>query len=259
MKTGFTLIELSIVLVIIGLIVGGIIVGGDLIKAAEYRMVIAQIEEYKTATQTFKGKYNCLPGDCDSAVNFGLGQTAGPGDNGDGNGRLSSTVGIDVDITKVPENFHFWVHLANASFIKSPDTPYVSSMGNTPSKTVMPTLSSQGSQIGLCYGCFIRTPADEYQAGHYFIVGRLGSDTGAAYYQTASFKPMDMLVIDTKTDDGLPMTGNVTPSFSDNDAVFEICPFCSVVTNCIDTGGSLYTYNIANDDVTCSMGMRAGF
>ena len=34
-QAGFTLIELSIVLVIIGLIVGGVLVGQDLIKAAE--------------------------------------------------------------------------------------------------------------------------------------------------------------------------------------------------------------------------------
>ncbi|MBY0407531.1 MAG: prepilin-type N-terminal cleavage/methylation domain-containing protein [Rickettsiales bacterium] len=34
-EQGFTLIELSIVLVIIGLIVGGVLVGQDLIRAAE--------------------------------------------------------------------------------------------------------------------------------------------------------------------------------------------------------------------------------
>ena len=42
-KQGFTLIELSIVLVIIGLIVGGVLVGQDLIKGAEIRATVAQI------------------------------------------------------------------------------------------------------------------------------------------------------------------------------------------------------------------------
>ena len=37
---GFTLIELSIVLVIIGLIVGGVLVGQNLISAAEVRLQI---------------------------------------------------------------------------------------------------------------------------------------------------------------------------------------------------------------------------
>ena len=45
-KTGFTLVELSIVIVIIGLIVGGVLVGQDLIKSAEIRSQISQIEQY---------------------------------------------------------------------------------------------------------------------------------------------------------------------------------------------------------------------
>ena len=43
-ERGFTLIELSIVLVIIGLIVGGVLVGQDLIRAAQVRATISQIE-----------------------------------------------------------------------------------------------------------------------------------------------------------------------------------------------------------------------
>ena len=41
---GFTLIEMSIVLVIIGLVVGGVLVGQDLIRAAYERAQISQIE-----------------------------------------------------------------------------------------------------------------------------------------------------------------------------------------------------------------------
>ena len=41
-RQGFTLIELSIVLVIIGLIVGGVLVGQDLIKAAKLRAIVAR-------------------------------------------------------------------------------------------------------------------------------------------------------------------------------------------------------------------------
>src|SRR5688572_15781543 len=43
-NSGFTLIELSIVLVIIGLLVGGVLVGRDLIMAAEIRSVVSIID-----------------------------------------------------------------------------------------------------------------------------------------------------------------------------------------------------------------------
>src|ERR1700735_2843794 len=73
-KSGFTLIELSIVLVIIGLIVGGILTGQSLIDAAAQREQIAQIEKYNTAVRTFQGKYGYLPGDIPNpyASNFGF-------------------------------------------------------------------------------------------------------------------------------------------------------------------------------------------
>ena len=89
-KSGFTLVELSIVLVIIGLIIGGVLVGQDLIYAANVRAQITQIEQLETAINTFKVKYNCLPGDCLNAQDF-FGTTSPAGDainNGNGDGRI---------------------------------------------------------------------------------------------------------------------------------------------------------------------------
>ena len=62
-RGGFTLIELSIVLVIIGLLAGGVLVGRDLIAAAALRSQITQIEKYNAAANTFRAKYGFLPGD----------------------------------------------------------------------------------------------------------------------------------------------------------------------------------------------------
>ena len=69
-KNGFTLIELSIVLVIIGLVVGGVLVGADLIKAAKIRSAVSDLDKITAAVNTFKLKYNCIPGDCASATGF---------------------------------------------------------------------------------------------------------------------------------------------------------------------------------------------
>lgn len=52
LSAGFTLVELSIVLVIIGLVVDGVLVGQDLFCAAAVRATISQIEKYNTAANT---------------------------------------------------------------------------------------------------------------------------------------------------------------------------------------------------------------
>src|SRR5665213_3372659 len=72
-RQGFTLIELSIVLVIIGLIVGGILVGRDMIEAAKVRATVSQYEKFITAANTFKLKYGDLPGDLTTAEATALG------------------------------------------------------------------------------------------------------------------------------------------------------------------------------------------
>jgi len=94
LKAGFTLIEMSIVLVIIGLIVGGIVVGQDLIHTAEVKKQIKQIQDVETQITTFRTKYNCLPGDCLNATDF-FGTTDSGGHpivNGDGDGNILATV-----------------------------------------------------------------------------------------------------------------------------------------------------------------------
>ena len=70
-KSGFTLLELSIVLIGIGLLVGGVLVGRDLIDAARQRGVLKEFESYQLAIQTYKLKYNCYAGDCNNATQFG--------------------------------------------------------------------------------------------------------------------------------------------------------------------------------------------
>ena len=78
-NSGFTLVELSIVLVIIGLLVGGILAGADLIRIARLNSIREEVEKFKMATNVFYGKYNCLPGDCYNITTYLSGVTNGNG------------------------------------------------------------------------------------------------------------------------------------------------------------------------------------
>ncbi|WP_161602447.1 type II secretion system protein [Tautonia marina] len=73
-RRGFTLIELSIILVVIGLLAGAILVGRDMIANARIRSQIGQLEELESAIYAFRNKYRAYPGDMSNtlAVRSGL-------------------------------------------------------------------------------------------------------------------------------------------------------------------------------------------
>lgn len=94
-RKGFSLVELSIVLVILGLLVGGVLAGKDLIRSAAVKSQISQFSEVAIAARAFKDKYFALPGDLaePTATQAGFtprGPFAGQGDgNGDTRRRLA--------------------------------------------------------------------------------------------------------------------------------------------------------------------------
>ncbi len=119
--SGFTLIELSIVLVIIGLIVGGILTSQNMIKAAEIRATVTQMEQYSVAANTFRNKYNYLPGDLsgNNDTQFGFIARSGVAGHGDGNGVLEGCSASAVGTAAVfgCEIGMFWTDLSSSKLI----------------------------------------------------------------------------------------------------------------------------------------------
>lgn len=78
--SGFTLVELSIVIVIIGLIVAGVTTGSSLVKAAKIRATLQESSTFITAVDAFSLQYNALPGDMTNAATYWPDAANGNGD-----------------------------------------------------------------------------------------------------------------------------------------------------------------------------------
>jgi prepilin-type N-terminal cleavage/methylation domain-containing protein len=66
-SNGFTLIEITIVLVIVGLLLGGILKGQELITGARVRNLISQRDAITAAFFGFQDRFRALPGDYEKA------------------------------------------------------------------------------------------------------------------------------------------------------------------------------------------------
>lgn len=64
-RSGFTLVELAIVLVIIGIIMGAVVKGLDLIENARHKKFVAKVKEWENVLRIFYDRKGRLPGDSD--------------------------------------------------------------------------------------------------------------------------------------------------------------------------------------------------
>lgn len=92
--SGFSLVELSIVLIIIGLLVAGVSSGSKLIQNSKQRTVISDVNQYRIALNSFKATYDEFPGDMkDSSANafWGVTNSARNTSNPEGDGYIGGT------------------------------------------------------------------------------------------------------------------------------------------------------------------------
>lgn len=262
--SGFSLVELSLVLVILGLLTGGILAGRSLIRASELRAVATEYQRYVTAAQSFRGKYFYLPGDLPNATAVWGDQATGTGAcadssvpdgspgtcNGDGNGFILTASGANAS----GEMFRFWQQLALAGLVEGSYSGISGPAGSIHAvigSNVPPSkVPAGGWSVRSIQGYFAGNPTS--------FAGTYGNffDFGAAFAapvngSTYSYllKPEELWNIDTKLDDGKPSTGKLLG------VSWTTCATGAAS----ETDIANATYNLVNSNIICSASFLRAF
>lgn len=179
-QSGFTLIEIAIVLVIIGLLLGGVLKGQELITTARVHALNNTADGITAAWFSFQDRYRAFPGDYSQAdVNL----TSGP-INGNGNGQVDT----DAERTAV------WIHLVKAGYLT----------GDFNDDTVVTVIDEYGCLTANC-------PDNGFGYGMVISYSALAqSAAGVSAHELISGHgiPVQVLAeLDRKIDDGLAGSG----------------------------------------------------
>ena len=219
MGSGFTLMELSIVLLLIALLSGGVVLGRDLMRAAAIRATVGQLEQLNVAVYAFRVRYNGLPGDLhvDSAAELGFFSMTGAGAGflvgwGDGNSLIEA---VDSDQAWAKgETLVFWRHLSEAGLLNSSlgnDLSHDPSVNGTPITDVGQWLPSAKLGRGNYIAVYSHNKGTYFELNAITAIGGDGSYTADA----PSVPGLEGYSIDVKIDDGAPCTGTVITRGSD--------------------------------------------
>ncbi len=245
--SAFSLIELSIVLVILGLLTGGILAGQSLIRAAELRKYQTNFTKYETAVLSFRDKYMALPGDMPNAESFwnrltalcpaNANPTAANGVcNGNGDGQVTFSV--------VREIGNVFPMLARAGLIEG-SYVYIDVPGN-----------GDAQMLGVTY-----PPGPEntaYQIRYLDYYGRslnylhVGAvSTGTTGYGKGTLKVDEAWNIDTKMDDGIASTGKLLGAREWTAAPTTSAQRCT--SQSASVASPISTYNLSTAIELCTM------
>jgi prepilin-type N-terminal cleavage/methylation domain-containing protein len=230
-RRGFTLLEMSLVIAIIGLIIGSIVIGRDLFITARDRSVIKEIEQYKQAVQAFQTKYSALPGDMINPAQYWPSQIWSGNGNGDG---------IILWSHEGPEA---WLQMQLAGFLP----------GNTNISTACTTncVAQPGVNIPSSYsidhaGWSIGV---QQHTGENILLfgGYHQNNSGTNSLGSGPVLPTkEAFYIDSKLDDGDPISGNLRARGT-----------CHYTVNCVSTANH-HAYDLTAQGDACSFDVAIG-
>ena len=262
---GFTLVELSIVLMIIGLLVSGILVGKDMIRAAELRSITSEKDQIQTATMLFRNKYLGIPGDLINATAFwGVmptgtcsGSAAGGASGGTGtqtcNGNGDGVINGLSELTLTGSNTEqvlLWQHLSNAGLIEGKYTGIFTGWSNANAGEHYFSRSAKNNWYAPTYpGRVPLTDPTTFAGNDYgnsMVLHNKGTATGV------SLTPSEAWAIDKKIDDELPGIGQMVTRKRNGEN-------CNTLPASDTTPSASYSYNLSYEGVACELEFKNMF
>nr|CRH07068.1 putative fimbrial protein. partially(N-terminal) similar to the PilA in Pseudomonas aeruginosa [Candidatus Magnetococcus massalia] len=268
-ESGFTLIEIAIVVVIIGLLLGGILKGQELIRNARAHNIADQGSSVKAAVLGFQDRYRAMPGDYSAAdqniVNADSLPNCGSTDitdgNGDGNGRIGGadttsgeTAAANDDCTRANELALSWAHLSMAGFLSGTydgDATNVSETNFHCQPDTCLTNAFTGGLLLMNTAQQYSNTTDDQGAEATGAAGDVAEDGSSNQSTTGRYIPVEIIAeLDRKVDDGNPARGG-----------FRIADFFVTgagatdggTSNCFgETGGLVDHWNIKGQNVDCA-------
>jgi len=213
---GFTLIELAVVLVLIALILGGVMMGQSMIRQAELRAVMTDVDRFIKATNQFRDKFEALPGDMYNATSYWGAKGVCPPAysttretttcNGNGDGSLH----LLGSAAQYQELYLVWQHLANSGFAEG---LYTGATASATGELVQPELNAPARVSG-GYTLLNARGADTTDAANYFSTDYAHTIYYGAKTDTTLRATMGLILsgeeayaIDAKFDDAIPSAG----------------------------------------------------
>lgn len=222
----FSLVELSIVLVILGLLVGGVLAGQSLIRASELRAVSTETQKIVTAMHTFRDRYFMMPGDFNRAEDvWGTDPDGCPVHttrtskrqtcNGNGSGTLASATGQS-------EMFRAWQHLANAGLLEGSYTGITGAGGTGHALIGDNVPRSKLNQSGYSFQASgfqgVTSSSSRFASDYGPASMILGKEDGTNALYARAIRGDEAWNIDTKMDDGRPAFGKIMGFTNTRDA-----------------------------------------
>lgn len=236
---GFTLVELSIVLVIIGLLIGGILVGQSLVESTKINMQIKQIQQFDIAVSNFKSKFKQIPGDC-SICNHGNGALNGNNNKIIGNGTSTTPTHLIYD-----EAGHFFSDLSKMGMLSeyyatvNVRTTFNIGIGKQFPKAKIGKAGfwATTNYLGQIYYGYVSK--DSSQGGNVW------TNCAGGFMCDRVLTPEQAAGVDSKFDDGVPTTGDVT-TIGSWDIPNTIIPFEPATSNASSCNlGTKYNLNLS--------------